>query len=369
MISRWGSFNNAIINEADKKRIPVSGTFELTARCNLRCKMCYVCQISNDKTIMSRERSLREWIQVGEEARDAGMFYLLLTGGEVFIRPDFREIYEEYCKMGLQISIYSNATMITPDVAKWLAKMPPIKISVTLYGVSPDTYYKITGFADGYERTVKGIDNLLNEGIRTGIRTTVVKGNENEFYNLAEFANKRNIDLGVVNYIGPRREEGNTDPEGNRLSPEELIAYEIKVKEYNKQKRTDRQIALVDDSNSPEDGIDKSTTVISNKQEHAYRCNAGKCNFWIAWDGNMYPCGVYDKPVVYPFKQGFKESWEKLVHLCEQVPVCVPCLDCTYKNYCIKCPSRHASETGFYDKPAPYLCDTARLRYQNDVFI
>lgn len=364
----WTDFNNNIIRNAVKKRIPVSGTFELTARCNLRCKMCYVCQLSNDKTVMERELSAKDWINMGEQARNEGMLYLLLTGGEVFIRPDFKEIYEAYAMMGFQISIYSNATMITPSIAKWLAKLPPYKISVTLYGSSPETYHNVTGFADGYERTVNGIDNLLSEGIRTGIRTTVVKGNELEFYKLAEFADKRHIDLGVVNYVGPRRDKGNTDPIGNRLEPEELVDYEMNVIEYNKQKS--KNITSVDDAQSIEEYKKREANdIVPKKQDNAYRCNAGKCNFWIAWNGNMYPCGAYDKPIVYPFQSGFKESWKELVRLCSEVPVCMPCVDCTYRNYCIKCPARHASETGNFNKPAPYLCETAKLRYENDVFI
>jgi len=365
-MGKWSDFNNKIVRDAAIKHIPVSGTFELTTRCNLRCKMCYVCQIINDKTIMERERSAKEWINMGEQARDAGMYYLLLTGGEVFIRPDFKEIYQEFSKMGLQINIYSNATMITPSVAKWLAKIPPYKISITLYGSSPETYCKVTGFADGYQRAVNGIDNLLAEGIRTGIRTTVVKGNEKEFYELAEFAEKRNIGLGVVNYIGPRRDDGNTDPIDNRLAPEELIDYELNVVNYNRYKK--EKVTTVDDSDSTEDNRSNSA-IETEKQVNAYRCNAGKCNFWISWDGNMYPCGAYDKPVTYPFDSGFKHSWENLVKLCNEVPVCEACIECTYKNYCIKCPSRHASETGCFDKPASYLCETAKLRYQNKVFI
>lgn len=367
-MGKWSDFNDKIIRDAAIKRIPVSGTFELTTRCNLRCKMCYVSQVINDEDVIERERSAKEWINLGEQARDTGMLYLLLTGGEVFIRPEFKEIYQEYSMMGLKISIYSNATMITPAVAKWLAKIPPYKISVTLYGSSPETYYKVTGFSDGYQKAVNGIDNLLAEGIRTGIRTTVVKGNEKEFYELVEFAGKRNINLGVVNYIGPRRDEGNTDPLGNRLSPKELVDYEINVVNYNKNK--EKKVTSVEDLDNVEDNRNNNTaSVETRKPVNAYRCNAGKCNFWISWDGKMYPCGVYDSPVTHPFDSGFKQAWENLVRLCDEVPVCEPCIECAYKNYCIKCPSRHAVETGYFDKPAPYLCETAKLRYQNKVFI
>ena len=67
-----------------KERIPLSGTFELTGRCNLSCKMCLVrVNGSRIRELGCRERTADEWIHMAEQTAEAGTLGLLLTGGEV----------------------------------------------------------------------------------------------------------------------------------------------------------------------------------------------------------------------------------------------------------------------------------------------
>ncbi len=108
-----------MINE---ERYPLNGTFELTGRCNLSCKMCLV-RIGQQQICESgmRERTAGEWIDMAEQVRDAGTFSLLLTGGEVMLRPDFCEIYEAISKMGFILTVYTNATMVTDEIMGMLA--------------------------------------------------------------------------------------------------------------------------------------------------------------------------------------------------------------------------------------------------------
>ncbi|MBP9988974.1 MAG: radical SAM protein, partial [Ruminococcus sp.] len=84
---------------AKKDGIPVSGTFELTSRCNFNCKMCYV-HNSHQKITPENELSADEWIKIADEARKNGMIFLLLTGGEPLLRKDFSEIYLRLSEMG-----------------------------------------------------------------------------------------------------------------------------------------------------------------------------------------------------------------------------------------------------------------------------
>ena len=75
--------------------IPVSGTFELTPRCNLACRMCYIRLTPEQMAPIGRERSAKEWLDIAQQAKDAGMTFLLLTGGEPTLRADFLEIYDK----------------------------------------------------------------------------------------------------------------------------------------------------------------------------------------------------------------------------------------------------------------------------------
>ena len=102
-----------LYQKAAKNKIPISGTFELTPRCNMNCRMCYIRMSEEEMRVRGREYTASEWIEMGKICREQGMLFLLLTGGEPFLRADFKEIYLELSKMGFVISINSNATMIT----------------------------------------------------------------------------------------------------------------------------------------------------------------------------------------------------------------------------------------------------------------
>jgi MoaA/NifB/PqqE/SkfB family radical SAM enzyme len=316
--------------------------------------MCYVSRQRNDKEAQAKERSAKEWIQLAKEARDAGMLYLMLTGGEVFLRKDFKQIYEELTNLGLVIQINTNATLITPEIASWLGKIPPSHVSVSIYGASSDTYAKICGDASGYQRTIRGIELLLSEGIKLKIRTTVVRGNAKDFLELTKLTETYGVTLSIVDYIYPRREGESFCPETERLSPIELINYEKKTEEYYRKRLLER----LDKQQSVDNGIDLPAILESEEDLlHPFQCISGKCRFCITWDGRMVPCVLMSDPTAYPFAEGFINAWRELVGLCSGIPECIECLQCAYKGACMSCPASRRSETGHYNFPVPYLCE------------
>ncbi len=173
-IYSWFDISNSLNILARRKKIPLAGAFEITARCNLACNMCYIRRDAS-KEVFERERSADEWIDMGRQTSEAGTLFLLITGGEPLLRPDFRKIYESLNQMGFILTIFTNGILIDENFIKWISKIPPNKIGVTLYGASPDTYKQITGNADGFEKTLRGIDLLLNSGISVELRTTITK--------------------------------------------------------------------------------------------------------------------------------------------------------------------------------------------------
>ena len=122
--------------KAARQGIPLSGTFELTPLCNMNCRMCYVRMSREQQEAIRPLRTAAQWLELGRQAKEQGLLYLLLTGGEPFLRPDFREILAGLHQMGLLISINSNGTLIDESVVRWLKETPPVRINITLYGAS-----------------------------------------------------------------------------------------------------------------------------------------------------------------------------------------------------------------------------------------
>ena len=130
--------------KAAQQGVPLSGTFELTPCCNMACKMCYVRMTKAEQEALSPLRTSQEWIELGRNAKEKGMLYLLLTGGEPFLRQDFREIFQSLHHMGLILSINSNGTLINEETVEWLKQTPPSRINITLYGASDETYERLS---------------------------------------------------------------------------------------------------------------------------------------------------------------------------------------------------------------------------------
>lgn len=342
-------FNAELFTKARKAKIPVTGTFELTGRCNLACLMCYVRRNPSDKAAISSELSAKQWLDIGRQAADEGLLYLLLTGGEPFLRPDFFDIYEGLHKLGLKISINTNATMITPEIACRLAASPPIAISVTLYGASPQTYGRICGDSGAYDRTIRGIELLCEQGLTVRLRTTIIRQNREDFNKLYETALRFGTKFQLVDYVFANRENSGTDPYAVRLSPTEQFACLRKLADMLAQDNPNHTAA----PDAPQK---------TKRDESAFSCAAGHFSFAVSYSGKLAACLMIDD-LTLPLTEGasFKEQWRKLVELCSHVPVCGDCAACGDKKYCTVCPAKLKGETGFFDRKAPYLCDMARI--------
>ena len=125
--------------------LPIAGNFELTARCNFDCPMCYVHLKQKDMEAIGKELSAEQWITLARQAKEQGMMFALLTGGEPFVRKDFFEIYEAMRAMGIMVSINSNGSMLSGEIRERLLENPPTRMNISLYGGCRETYRNMCG--------------------------------------------------------------------------------------------------------------------------------------------------------------------------------------------------------------------------------
>src|SRR6185436_5891058 len=119
----YSEFSKALHDRQTGKRLPLSGTIEVTRRCPLVCAHCYNNLPMNDEQARTTELSLEEHRRLLDELSDAGCLWLLYSGGEIFARPDFIDIYSYAKQKGFLITLFTNATLITERIADHLAKM------------------------------------------------------------------------------------------------------------------------------------------------------------------------------------------------------------------------------------------------------
>lgn len=351
-------FNRELFQKARALRAPLMGTFELTGRCNLACRMCYVGKDASDSQARRAELSATRWLALGRQAGAAGMLYLLLTGGEVFLRPDFFAIYEGLSKLGLQITLNTNATLITPEIACRLASFPPRGIAVSVYGASPETYRRVCGDASAYDHTLRGIHLLMEQGLPVRLRTTAIRQNRADLAAIYVLAKELGLGFRLVDYVFAGRGPTRSDPFAVRLSPPEQRRCLDQVQELAGNKKQ---------APVPQEDKDESEPVEEQLQPQlqgsAFQCSAGHYSFAVHSDGHMSACLLLEQPGL-PLEGSFVEGWTQLKERCDAVPVCSDCAVCDLKQHCRVCPAKCKGETGsFRDKPL-YLCRMAELAAQ-----
>lgn len=332
--------------------IPISGTFELTPRCNFQCHMCYVRMTEAEMKPFGRELTAKEWISLGEQATEAGMVFLLLTGGEPTLRPDFLQIYDALSRMGLSVSINTNGSLFNSQTRALFAARPPAQLNVTLYGPDAETYAAMCGNPNAFSKTMDTLRWARDAGILLNVNLTVTPWNVGLIGALENLAEREKLHLRLTFYNFPpaRREE---KTEFARLPAEEvgrLIAQrQLRLEGAEK-------ICRVAES------IDHATA--TRLGEHAceaqeggtMRCFAGRSQFWVTWNGSMTPCGMLNTPVTAPQKVGFLPAWEELRRQTAQIRLCTDCLSCKERDTCFNCGAVMLSETESYQQRPDYMC-------------
>lgn len=102
-----------IWEQAKEKRVLLSMVMDLTARCNNDCVHCYINRAAHDQKAMEKELSIDEIKSITAQAVDLGVLWILLSGGEPLLRPDFPEIYTHLKKQGIFVSVFTNASLVT----------------------------------------------------------------------------------------------------------------------------------------------------------------------------------------------------------------------------------------------------------------
>ena len=159
------------------KRFLVSFDLEITARCNNNCRHCYINLPANHKNAKQRELSCEELKEIAAEAVSMGALWCLITGGEPLLRPDFEKIYLTLKRLGLLVSVFTNATLIKKAHIELFRRYPPRDIEVTIYGVTEETYERVTRKPGSFAAFMQGLDRLFKSGINVRLKAMTLRSN------------------------------------------------------------------------------------------------------------------------------------------------------------------------------------------------
>ena len=132
--------------------IPEILQFHVTSKCNLRCRMCWCWGDSGTKP-KRRELSVEE-IKTMFDKVECSSEHVVLTGGEPLVRRDIVEILRYGKSLGRKMGLFTNATLITPEIAKVMATTVTGMV-ISLDGPEED-HDKIRGKGT-FQKTMGGI--------------------------------------------------------------------------------------------------------------------------------------------------------------------------------------------------------------------
>ena len=340
--------------KAAQQGVPLSGTFELTPCCNMACKMCYVRMTKAEQEALSPLRTSQEWIGLGRIAKEKGMLYLLLTGGEPFLRQDFREIFQSLHHMGLILSINSNGTLINEETVEWLKQTPPSRINITLYGASDETYERLCGNPKGYTQVTNAIRLLKQAGISVKLNCSLTPHNASDVKQIFAFAQREGLIVQATSYMFPplRRDESMVGF-NDRFSPEDAAYHAANIARLM---NGDKQFLERMKYGFPPVPSDSEECMDIGAGEEI-RCRAGKCSFWVTWTGAFLPCGMM--PVdgaSNVFAEGFETAWGHARQYVQSIRLPAKCATCEARDTCKACAAMVYTESGDFCTAPQYRC-------------
>ena len=337
-----------MLSRAAEMQRPVSGSLELLPLCNLNCDMCY---IRMDKAEVDQKGGLaavEKWIQLGHEMAGAGVLFLLLTGGEPLLFPDFRKLYTELKQMGMILTINTNGTLLDEEWADFFSEHKPRRINITLYGADDDAYEKLCHYPGGFSKTIKAVQILREKGVDVKINGSVTKYNFADMEKIYQIGKRLNVPVHMDTYMLPGIHEREFPfDEQSRLLPEKAALAEIEMRKAEMPPDVFRKYAeemILQ--------IEKRNAVYPDQ----ITCLAGNRSFAVSWEGRMRPCVTFEKPAVSAFEQGFEAAWQEVSQKAKELRLSESCVRCLLRPACKTCAASAYLETGSYDGVPEYLC-------------
>ena len=333
---------------------------EVTARCNNNCPHCYINLPAGDRKAMGQELTLAEIDRIADEAVALGAVWVLITGGEPLLRQDFADIYLALKRKGLLVSVFTNATIIQKEHVDLFLKYPPRDIEVSVYGATKETYEKVTGRPGSFDAFERGLQLLVDSGVRVRLKAMALRSNLHELPAISAFCRKYTKDYYRFDPLLHLRFDGDASRNvgiiAERLTPEEIVAVE----------RADSERFT---------SLTKSCDKLINENfchtgcNHLFHCGAGNGSFSVSYDGKFRLCSSLWAPeTMYDLRTGsVKDAWVHTVPRVRDLRSDDPEFLKTYRrcplvNLCLWCPAYAYLETGSMDACVGYFCQVAHAR-------
>lgn len=325
-------------------RIMFQAGIELTTCCNLKCVHCY-----NQHEPRLKGLSTIEVKRMLDILYEHGIISLYFTGGEIFTRADFKEIYMYAKKKGFIMELLTNGTLITDDLIEMFKTYPPINISISVYGRNADNYGKVTGYGECFDLLMENLNKLKKADITFEIKYIGMKENEDDYDALEELANKLDVPFRYTYELFPPL-HGENSVAPHQVSNEVIIRAETKNQEMCR---------ILSNSVKNDKGV------CYPEDRRLYLCSIARYLIVIDHEGYFQPCTEMRLKKYHILKDDLDEAWKEFgKYIDVRVSPDYKCLSCEDFYFCGQCVQKNYLFTGELETPYENRCQLIHQRIQ-----
>ncbi len=299
---------------------PLMLEWELLDKCSFKCPFCYIVGHSHFK--LHRFSEMKSTI---DQFIDDGLLYCTITGGESTLHPDFEEIYEYLKTQGVIVEVYTNGSLITPNLLDLFSKHKPFKIEITIYGLTDESFQFNTGSKYSAELILKNILDIKGRGLNVVCKTPLNKITLKEFDLIRDWCKANN----VTHYYSTDIFNGQ---DGDNLQ-DWSVAKEISAK-YD-------AVKIIE--NSTDEELENFVPTQPNIKQ-CFSCAVKKYGIHINSGFQLAPCSSFlaKESKFSILELGYKESLKRVRDFVEPFfgKSISGCIGCQASPFCKMCPAK-----------------------------
>ena len=298
--------------------VPIAVHLDVTYRCNERCVHCYLDHDDHG------EMTTEEIKGVLDQLAEAGVFFLTFSGGEPFMRRDFFALVEHARRQLFNVKVKTNGVMIGEGEAQKLRTLGIDTVQISVYSHRPAVHDAITKLPHSFERTIKAVRFLRDQGLRVTIANVLMTGNLSDHQGAQKLAAELGVHYTLDPTITPMM-DGDTSVLALRVPGEELpeIFHNPALVPNQEEFCAPPKLPTSDDLES-------------------YSCSAGHSFCYISPYGDVFPCVQFPLPTGNVRQKKFLDIWNLSPQFKEvrsiQVKDLPVCSSCSHAASCSRCP-------------------------------
>ena len=332
--------------------------WELTARCNLRCRHCR----AEAGEAAAGELTTEEILAAARAIRAEANPLLILTGGEPLAREDFFTIAETCTALFTRVALATNGTLIDDAIARRIQTTGIQRVSISLDGATAGTHDAFRGVVGSFDAALRGLLALQRAGLSAQINVTATRHNEHEIAQLLDYALELGVDAFHLFLLVPVG-CGVAIDEEERLSP---LAGEEMLRQLARKSRAYAERIQIKATCAPQyfrvmREMTHDEGVPLPKMGHGMSavtrgCLAGSSVCFLSRSGDVQPCGYLPLAAGNIRTQSLGTIWrdsELFAVLRDPQRLIGKCGGCDYRAVCGGCRARAYAVCGdaFAEEP------------------